>query len=57
MPLNKAASMLVLRGYRWFNILDILPVICFWVSVESVSFKSCKALAIPPQCWTSSLLL
>lgn len=33
-----------------------LPVICFWVSVESVSFSSWRAFAIPPQRWTSSLL-
>lgn len=35
---------------------NVLPVICFWVSVEFVSFSSCRALAIPPQCWTSSLM-
>ena len=37
-------------------IKKVLPVICFCVSVESDSFSSCRALAIPPQCWTSSLL-
>lgn len=35
---------------------NVLPVICFWVSVESVSLSSCRAFAIPPQCWTSCLL-
>lgn len=34
----------------------VLPVTCFWVSVESVSLSSCRALAIPPQSWTSILL-
>lgn len=35
---------------------NFLPVTCFWVSGECVSFSSCRALAMPPQCWTSILL-
>lgn len=48
------------RGYLWcFNRYQTpikSPAICFWVSVESVSFSNCRAFAIPPQCWTSNLL-